>query len=673
MADSNVGILLTGDSKDAVDSIKKTGDALRGLQDTGTKTDSTFTKMFASGGIAGLSKRDFRENIMGLSTGLEAVAKSAGGADSELAKAATSGAQFISAMAYTGTVGAILMGVGMALGKLTEKTPQVEALGDKLKKLAEVDAAVAGLMQLTGMTEAQATTALEAAGNNQEYARRLKELTDQAQTQSPIVQTLTDAWNGFITFMKGGLEALSQAASLIVGTGAYVTQFVLALKEGAGVSEAVAKAENMGAQATQWFYEKVRTSTTATKENTEAQAKLKDLVAEAPKYTKEASKANEEYAASLKRIDEATQSVLKGMVEKALTPTSVTDEDTKATKAGTYTNKWDEFRRRIEAVTKGTNPAQFGVEFEAALSKLNMPLDVAAEKFKNFSLFADPKNLKLVDWGAMTASVGDQLMQLVGKANLMKEGFAKAWAGLSADQRKSLRELGIESAGDAKKALMGTAASGVDGFTAQIGDKETQKQLKSAGGQLVKSVQAGALDKETMKTWLGTVDALVTNAIAQFQIKENVKLLFDAGVSMLDQIAAGLKSSNALSDALLKVVDKAIQDALAAIQESLGGGGGGGGSSGFGQAAIPVPASYPGFAGGGVGVFAKGGYVHVDDGEGYALTGRGGGLPRLGGGGGNVTIVYAPQVSLASRQEAVGVLAPIVQQALREANSRKAS
>lgn len=371
------------------------------------------------------------------------------------------------------------------------------------------------------------------------------------------------------------------------------------------------------------------------------------------------------YASALEQVARAQDNILRGMVEKALTPTAVTSADMDAAKQGTYLNKWDEFRRRVEAVKAGTNPAQFGAEFEKALASLNMPLDQAIEKFKNFSLFANPKNLGLVNWDAVTADIGQQLLALVGKANLMREGFAKAWAGLTADQKRSLRELGIESAGDAKKVLMGAADSGVQGFISQMGDKESVKQLKTAGDTLVKNVQAGVLDKETQKTWLGTMDALIQGAVTQLASKDNIKSLFDAGANMLATIAQGFKGSTALTDAMMAAVNQALQDAIAYLKSNYGGAGT------LPGAAVPVPATgVPKFAAGGIGYFAKGGLIRVDTGEGYLFTGRGGGVPRAGNT--SVNITYAPQVSLATRAEATAMLESIVNEINRNLDGRRA-
>lgn len=374
----------------------------------------------------------------------------------------------------------------------------------------------------------------------------------------------------------------------------------------------------------------------------------------------EAAEAMKKRADALQRVADAQQNILRGLVERALTPTAVTEADLQAAAMGRYINKWDEFRRRAEAVLKGTDPSKFGKEFADALLRLGMPLAQIVEKFKNFSLFADPKNLKLVDWDAVTTDIGNQLLQLVGKANVMREGFQRAWASLTADQRRALHELGIESAGDVKKVLMGVADSGINGFVAQVGDKENQKRLHAAGDTLVKTIQNGMLDKESLNTWQLAFDSLVDAAIAELNIEANIKKWMDAGIKIIETIATGTTQTAALRNAMLT----AVQDAIQAAIEYLGG-------ASAPTSAAPAMPAVPEFAGGGTGIFVRSGLVRVHAGEQFWFSGV---PPRVPAPTGRaqpiVNVYYSPAVSLATQSEAVGVIAPIVRQALRDATRR---
>jgi hypothetical protein len=182
----------------------------------------------------------------------------------------------------------------------------------------------------------------------------------------------------------------------------------------------------------------------------------------------------------------ARQQFAMGLVEKALTPTDVTDEDMKLAQQGKYLDKWDEFRRRAEAVAKGTSALSFGIKFDADLKALGMSAEEAARKFKDFSLFADPKNLKLVNWQSMADDVAGQLLGLAGKANLMQEAIQKAFSSMSDPQKAALAKLGIKSWDDAFKALMPDAKNMQKEMTdlrdrlAKLQDADTKLKIAKA-------------------------------------------------------------------------------------------------------------------------------------------------------------------------------------------------
>ena len=164
---------------------------------------------------------------------------------------------------------------------------------------------------------------------------------------------------------------------------------------------------------------------------------------------------------ALEALGRAQRDILKGMIEKAMAPTKVTQEDLEATKAGTYKDKWDEFARRADAVAKGTDPAAYGANFKKMFDDLGMGAEEAAAKFRDFSLFADPKNLKILSEGGaldtIEADVERQIDSAIGKANAMKEAMKKVWDKLSEEKKEALKKLGIETLDDAQKKALGLA------------------------------------------------------------------------------------------------------------------------------------------------------------------------------------------------------------------------
>lgn len=144
-------------------------------------------------------------------------------------------------------------------------------------------------------------------------------------------------------------------------------------------------------------------------------------------------------------------SKLRGMVEGALNATTV---EQRLQMAG---DAWDEFRLRLEAVATGTDPSQYGAEFVAQMNALGMSAAQAAAAFKDFSLFSDPANIKLVNFGPIVAEVQHQLDMMIGKANLTSAAMSEVWKNLSPQQKSALGAQGIDNVTDAVIALINPA------------------------------------------------------------------------------------------------------------------------------------------------------------------------------------------------------------------------
>lgn len=155
-------------------------------------------------------------------------------------------------------------------------------------------------------------------------------------------------------------------------------------------------------------------------------------------YTDEYNAANQRLAEQgLARARAAMQqlmSTLRGVIEGVLQATSVTEEDMGAAALGNYVDKWDEFRRRLDAVASGTDVKKFGAQFEQMFNKLGMSAEEAARKFKDFSLFANPANLQLINWDAVVGSTQEAIDSIIGKYNVVTAGV-KAY--LSSDAAKT--------------------------------------------------------------------------------------------------------------------------------------------------------------------------------------------------------------------------------------------
>lgn len=163
-----------------------------------------------------------------------------------------------------------------------------------------------------------------------------------------------------------------------------------------------------------------------------------------PKASAAATKGISSMEQAAKRVNDK----LKSLVETALSPTNA-DPNAGAS--------WDEARKRFEAFQAGTPTDAYGADFQKMFEGLGMSAQAAADAFKNFSLFADPVNMKLIDWAPIVASVEQQLLSMAGKANVTAEAMKQVWANLSPTAKAALAEQGIENASEAMQALVDPA------------------------------------------------------------------------------------------------------------------------------------------------------------------------------------------------------------------------
>lgn len=166
--------------------------------------------------------------------------------------------------------------------------------------------------------------------------------------------------------------------------------------------------------------------------------------------------------AALDALAHAASGQFKSAVDRALTPTDVTQEDLDLTAVGKYKDKWDEVRREWDAMAKGQGGTG-GLWDDAAarLNALGMDAGTAAKKFKDFSLFADPANIDKagVQMGVLAEDVQDQMDQMIGKFNLTQVATERVWDTLPQEKKDALAKMGLEGADDATKALLGLAPS----------------------------------------------------------------------------------------------------------------------------------------------------------------------------------------------------------------------
>lgn len=237
----------------------------------------------------------------------------------------------------------------------------------------------------------------------------------------------------------------------------------------------------------------------------------------------------EQLDAFAKKLESAANGIVdavKGLVESAMAPTSVSAEDVAATQAGTYVDKWDEFRRRLEAVATGTDPAQYGAEFVQKLNEImaqfpGLAIKTLADKFKDFSLFAGMSGDQIrefVNFGPITDAVQQGIDAIIGKFRAVGEGVKEVFKTLSNEKLFDLAQaLGIDTAGMAMQDLRTTLEAQLQQMFGGTGTGQVVKvpispvldtKAKSNIAAINNTIQTSIKDKTSI------IDVDITKALA---------------------------------------------------------------------------------------------------------------------------------------------------------------
>ncbi len=288
-----------------------------------------------------------------------------------------------------------------------------------------------------------------------------------------IISTLANFANQFAAFIRGiasGLERLpfgkfADGASALRGLADNISQVSATMNDWAstlrttslGLADVHVGASNV-AKGVGMATDGIKEGEAAAREGADAN---NQLAATYPNLADKASQAAETLAKVADKV--------RGMVEQALAPTSV---DQRLQMVG---DAWDEFRLRLDAINTGTPLDAYGQKFidqvKAMQAATKLSLGDIAQKFKDFSGFADPKFLAAaLESGAVNLEVvkeriKQQINEIVGQAALMKAAFNEVWASLSQQTKLDLANaLGLtpQAANNAQQvfaAMSGTTAT----------------------------------------------------------------------------------------------------------------------------------------------------------------------------------------------------------------------
>lgn len=468
---------------------------------------------FAHSEAFGLSRREFSHLSGAASEAMSVVGEVAGKASAELGKMVSTVSGLASAFLFAGPLGAAIAGAGLAIGALVDaQKNEVEQIKQQTEYtdayLSTIRTTVEGNKSLEASFDALATKIADqktlwgglvdglndyAITSARKQVAELGDSADEADKQLAKMRTTVEQIADMQINIKvqidsqgsDQLEKLRESNTLV--TEANYADVVASdkLRESRDALDTATKQLSSDTDAYYSNLVKVKEATNTQFYDdvklSEQQHTLGQVVASSKQRWSEydtligqrfptavgaASIAYDNWQTALKDtsgIDAAKKAMeqFQGLVENALTPTKVTDQDVKDTAAGTYKNKWDELAREAEAVDTGSAIEKFD-GLKQALDETGLSAGEFAKEFRDMSLFVNPENIKFADLSAVTADVKHQLDELAGKANLTDAAMKAVWASLAPQQKATLAKQGITNAADAMTALEDPTAKAKD-------------------------------------------------------------------------------------------------------------------------------------------------------------------------------------------------------------------
>ncbi|MGB8644050.1 MAG: hypothetical protein WCF84_02345 [Anaerolineae bacterium] len=538
-----------------------------GAGDVG-QTEEGLRSLIHTSEIAGIRMRDLRHVMTGAFVGVDvAIAAVDGKVDESTKKMLEFGKRVTEvgmAFAYGGPIGGAIAGlgviVGLIVGQMQEAADKAKAMAadvakpfdDLQKQIDQIapseDKLVSSIQATLGVSKEQAQAFKDAAASSTEFNDRLKELVSQeeklaqvrsqAQQQRDIIANIHPTDMGDTASQYAYEQATAKIHQLDEAQheAGYTAQW-LAAQEG---QQAVALQQvAVTATAAGDAYLKMDDAMAASQEGHDVSG---EVIAAVNQQMSQSSDQLMEHLMNLSgtysnpmqqwfhSMDAAFQQetqyvndynagissaegILKNLASKALTPTSVTAGDMAATKAGTYTDQWDEYARRMKDVES--------LGAKSPWAKL-VPGDVLAkgeEAIKAFAqaeeqAFYNGQRLNQIDMGSLKARVTSEINSIIGQYELLTKGeeaAAQALQDLAAKNPEQYKEfLKAENlapdttAAEAAKQTWGNVAKGLDAPTKAVANySDVIKGLpKEVQTLLSAKTDKAKTDFEDFKTYL---------------------------------------------------------------------------------------------------------------------------------------------------------------------------
>ena len=282
---------------------------------------------------------------------------------------------------------------------------------------------------------------------------------------------------------------------------------------------------------------------------------------------------------------EQAEKGLRGFVERAIEPTSVTEEDVSATERGAYKDKWDEEARRMRAAMEGSK------EWKSMIPEgvWAQGEDAAYSWGENWiNQFYAGMNPDAIRWEPLLNSIEQALAQEAGKKNLVETIMTKLAEerGITATSEQVLAALGMTGMlppgmvapavgagimGQTPEAMAEQASGMADAIIGPITEQFKSADMKEPAIAIVGQLNTAMRAEVRSFDWASEVNAAV-KASMDDEGKEDLK---NAGIMIGNALWEGIYAAFEEADIVWTIVKRVM--ALINAESHQGGGGGGSG------------------------------------------------------------------------------------------------
>lgn len=427
----------------------------------------------------GMNRREWMQMGTEASFYLTMVAGKSGEAGQRISQLTGMISQLGESFMFGGGVGLAIAGVGTAISFIISQIQKAEEESRKAREelVAPFVAGRKELEQVTGkgdvlkpmleLIKANRADLVNYAKSSEDAGNQVLALSDAMNTQAQIGRRLRDAQNELANATARVDEMQARGWEYITENPATWEKANVAMNNAAATVERLTLGYGNATNAVKDLSDAIRDDLTPYFEGWMNDERQLEVLLSNSLIEKKATQVRD-YTKAIQQLIDKQKDLVKGMLESAMTPTSVTSEDLTLAAAGKYVNQWDEWRRRAEDVWKnGVDPAKYGEQFKRqyleALRKTQMTPEELTAAYKDFSLFGKFPELadELIDFDVLEKNIEQQIDSKLGKSDALSKAFQNVWKKIMQDPAKAakLERLGITGMSDDWKRLLGIEPS----------------------------------------------------------------------------------------------------------------------------------------------------------------------------------------------------------------------